>query len=190
MVDGLILEGKGDEFCVGCAYGKIHRTPFPWTDHRERSTVPGDLVHTDLCGPMRQTSIGGAKYFVLFKDDATGFRTIECIKVKNEQTVLGCLKKFVGQLQRETGHTFKILRSDRGSEYVGNQFIAYLDELNVRQELTTSYTPEHNGAAERDNRTIVEAARSMLHASNIHTKFWGEAVNTAVYILIEQAQGQ
>ncbi|GBM62788.1 Retrovirus-related Pol polyprotein from transposon TNT 1-94 [Araneus ventricosus] len=45
------------------------------------------------------------------------------------------------------------------------------------------YTPEQNGAAERENRTIVEAARSILHHKGFPLKLWAEAVNTAVYVL-------
>ena len=112
MVEGLILVGKDNKFCTGCAYGKIHRNPFLWNDPQMRSTLLGDLVHTDLCGSMWQISLGGARYFILFKDDAIGFRTIECIKTKTEQEVLGCLKQFIGRLQQETGNKLKTLRSD------------------------------------------------------------------------------
>jgi len=45
------------------------------------------------------------------------------------------------------------------------------------------YTAEQNGAAEQENRTIVERARSMLHASGLPKELWAEACNTAVYIL-------
>lgn len=45
------------------------------------------------------------------------------------------------------------------------------------------YTPEQNGAAERENRTLVESGRSMLHAKDLPLKLWAEAVNTAAYIL-------
>lgn len=58
-------------------------------------------------------------------------------------------------LKRETGRTIKILRSDQ----------------------------EQNGISERDNRTIVEAARSMIHASHINIRFWGEAIMCATYVL-------
>jgi len=50
-------------------------------------------------------------------------------------------------------------------------------------ETTAPYTPEQNGRSERDNRTIVESARSMLHAKQLPTRLWAEAMNTAVYIL-------
>jgi hypothetical protein len=92
MVDGLILEGKEELSCVGCAYGKNHRKQFQWNEPRERSQLLGDLVHINLCDPMQQTNKYGACYFVLFKDDATRFKMIECIKSKTRDVVLACLK--------------------------------------------------------------------------------------------------
>jgi hypothetical protein len=181
MVTGLVLEDKNPEFCVGCAYGKNHRSEFPWTDPRTRSEYPGDLVHSDLCGPMQVPSLGGALYFVLFKDDATGFRVVECIKSKPD--TLGSFKRFISQLKRDIGRSLKILRSDRGTEFTNKEFTTFLENEGVHQELTTAYTPEQTGASERDNRTIVEAAQSMVHESNHPIRFWDEAVMTAVYVL-------
>jgi transposase InsO family protein len=181
MVTGLTLEDKNTEFCIGCAYGKNHRAEFPWTDPRQRSHLLGDLVHTDLCGPMQIPSLGGALYFALFKDDATGFRVVECIKSKPD--TLAAFKRFLFQLKRETGQLLKVLRSDRNTEFTNKEFKSLLESEGIRQELTTTYTPEQNGASERDNRTIVEAARSMVHESNLPIRFWGEAVMTAVYVL-------
>jgi len=66
MVDGLILEGKEEEFCVGCAYVKNHRKQFPWNERRERSQLPKDLMHINLCGPMQQTIEGGACFLFCF----------------------------------------------------------------------------------------------------------------------------
>jgi hypothetical protein len=66
MVDGLILESKGEYFCVGCAYGKNHRKQFPWNELQKRLQLPKDIMHIKLCGPMQQTIEGGAHYFVFF----------------------------------------------------------------------------------------------------------------------------
>ena len=60
-----------DHLCVGCQFGKHHRTPFFVNHVRERFPKPGDLIHGDTCGPMSVPSHGGSIYFVLFKDDAT-----------------------------------------------------------------------------------------------------------------------
>jgi len=154
IVHGLILSGRNKTFCPACAYGKQTRAHFPVDEHRQRAKSPGDLVDTDLCGPMSVRSVGGALYFVLFKDDHSGFRVIECIK--NQPQTLEAFKRFVGQLKCETGNIVKILRSDCGTEYTSRSFVQYLDREMIKQELTTPYTPEQNGASERDNWTIVD----------------------------------
>lgn len=58
-----------------------------------------------------------------------------------------------------------------------------MSELGIRHQKTVRYTPEQNGCAEREMRTIVEAARTMIHARDSSQKLWAEAVNSAVYVL-------
>ena len=77
----------------------------------------------------------------------------------------------------------KTLRTDRGKEFCNTEFDLLLDQEGITRETTTPYTPQHNGYVERDNRTICEAAMSMLHLHNIPLQPWAEAVNTAVYLL-------
>ena len=117
----------------------------------------------------------------LFKDDSSGFRVIECLKTKPE--TLQAFKRFVAQLKRETCQTAKVLRSDCGTEYTNGAFTRFLDEHEIHQELTVTYSPQQNRAAERENRTIIEAVRTMLYAANVHVKFWADAAYTAVYTL-------
>ena len=60
--------------------------------------------------------------------------------------------------------------------------IQYLREHGIQHQQTPPYTPEHNGVAERMNRTLVECARSMLHDAQLSYKYWGEAMITACYL--------
>ena len=76
----------------------------------------------------------------------------------------------------------KRLRTDNGREYVNEKIKQYLSSRGIQFEPCAPYTPEQNGKSERDNRTIVECARTMLKAKNLPTLLWAEAVNTAVYI--------
>lgn len=70
VVDDLHTRKFPDEnpFCEGSVYGKQRRKSFPKTETR-RSIIPGEVFHAGLCGPMSTISIGGAKYFLLIKDD-------------------------------------------------------------------------------------------------------------------------
>lgn len=53
----------------------------------------------------------------------------------------------------------------------------------VKLRTSMTDTPQQNGAAERENRTVIEAARSMVHHKNFPINLWAEAFNTAVYVL-------
>jgi reverse transcriptase-like protein len=75
----------------------------------------------------------------------------------------------------------KVLRTDNGGEYLSKYFDEYLKIHGIARQTSTPYTPQQNGVAERANRTIVEMARSMLHAQNLGHEFWAEAVVNAVY---------
>ena len=79
---------------------------------------------------------------------------------------------------------FKIgrLRTDNGGEYISSEFEEYLKFKGICHEVTVPYTPEQNGVAERLNRTLMEAARSMISHAKLNSSYWGEAVATAAYV--------
>nr|CAD1827412.1 unnamed protein product [Ananas comosus var. bracteatus] len=86
-------------------------------------------------------------------------------------------------VEKESGYQIKTLRTDRGGEFISNEFEAFCEAHGIFRQLTTSYTPQQNGVAERKNRTLVEMAKSMLKAKRLPNKFWAEAVSTATHIL-------
>lgn len=165
--------------CNGCSYGKEHRLSF---EHRkEKSSKCGEIIHTDVCGPIEQTSLNGSRYFLLFKDDYSHFRFVYFLKHKSE--VAEKCKNFVRLAEKECGHPIRIIQSDNGTEYVNEQVKTFLDENGIRHRRTVPYTPEQNGSAEREMRTVMEAARTMIHDKELSPKLWAEAVNCAVFVL-------
>ncbi|KAL0367960.1 UNVERIFIED_CONTAM: Retrovirus-related Pol polyprotein from transposon TNT 1-94 [Sesamum calycinum] len=78
---------------------------------------------------------------------------------------------------------FKILRTDKGQEYLSKQFKRICEDKRIIRHLMIPYTPQQNGVAERRNRTLLEMARSMMAQSNLSISFWGDAILTAAYIL-------
>jgi transposase InsO family protein len=165
--------------CKGCVHGKHHRLPLP-TNGAKRATDILELVHSDVCGPMKQESFGGARYFLTFIDDKTRKTFVYFLKSKNE--VFKKFQEFKVFAENQIGKRIKALRSDNGGEYISHAFDKYLKSNGIRHQTTIAYTPEQNGVAERANRTIVERARSMLHARDMKHEFWAEAVATAVYL--------
>ena len=73
------------------------------------------------------------------------------------------------------------IRSDHGTEFKKSALDQFCEEKGISQNLSSVRTPQQNGVAERRNRTLIEAARSMLSESNLATQFWAEAVNTACF---------
>ena len=168
-----------NDTCEGCQYGKAHRLKFG--TRRITTTAPGQLMHADICGPIEVKSARGYRYFVLFKDDFSKYRQVYFMKEKCE--VAAKLKQMLAETTT-LGHTVKELISDNGLEFNNEAVRQVLQRYGIHQRLVTPYTPQQNGSAERENRTIVEAARTLLHAHVDYPKtLWAEMVNTATYIL-------
>jgi hypothetical protein len=77
---------------------------------------------------------------------------------------------------------FLILRSDNGGKFLSKKFDLYFAKCGIQRETSAPYSPQQNGVKERANKTIMECARSMILARRLKHEFWGEAVNTVVYI--------
>ncbi|GJU25304.1 putative ribonuclease H-like domain-containing protein [Tanacetum coccineum] len=73
-------------------------------------------------------------------------------------------------------------RSDNGTEFKNINMLEFCGNKGIKQEYSNARTPQQNGVAERMNRTLIEAARTMLADSLLPTTFWAEAVSTACYI--------
>ncbi|KAJ0468434.1 putative RNA-directed DNA polymerase [Helianthus annuus] len=177
MVTGLPFIGNINQ-CEGYIFGNQTRWSFPTRTWRTNS--PLQLIHADLVGPMQTKSMGGNFYFFLLTDDYTRMSWVYFLNKKSES--LEMFKKFKIKVEKESGYSIKALRTDRGGEFIGKVFNDFCALHGIRRDLTTPYTTEQNGIAERKNRTVVEMARCMLQAKRLSNRFWGEAVSTAVYL--------
>ncbi|MCO5566574.1 hypothetical protein L7F22_020251 [Adiantum nelumboides] len=159
--------------------GKQHRQPFP--QEASKAKAPLELVHTDLCGKMNTTALGGSSYFMMLIDDYSRRTWVYFLKGKDE--AFAKFKEWHDLVEKKTGNKLKKRRSDRGGEFTSSEFADYSKQHGLKSHLTTPHTPQQNGVAERKNRVIVEMARSMIEAKGLPNSFWAEAVNIAVYIL-------
>jgi hypothetical protein len=91
------------------------------------------------------------------------------------------VKKFIRRVQNEFELKVKNIRSDNGSEFRNNQVEEFLDEEGNKHELSAPYTFQQNGIVERKNRTLIEAARTMLDEYKTPDSFWPEAINSACH---------
>ncbi|XP_035837213.1 uncharacterized protein LOC118485078 [Helianthus annuus] len=121
---------------------------------------------------------------VLFNDmeyDFSRFSWVYFLEAKSETTEV--LKSFIPLIENVTRLKVKSIRSDNGSEFKNQTFISFCAEKGIHLQYSAARTPQHNRVAERKNRTLIEAARTMLVDSKLPTIFWVEAVNTACHVL-------
>lgn len=180
MVRGLPLIEKPDSVCKGCILGKQHKESFP-SGKSIREKAPLEIVHLDLCGPMQTPSLAGSQYFLTFIDDFT--RKTWVYFLKNKSEVFEKFRNFKALVEIQSGLHIKVLRTDRGGEYISKEFLCFCRENGIHKQSTTRYTPQQNGVAKRKNKTIMDMARSMLKAKRLQNDYCVEAVHSAVYIL-------
>jgi hypothetical protein len=95
--------------------------------------------------------------------------------------VASIFKKFAKKAQNEFDCKIKKIRSDNEYEFDNTSIHEYCDEIGIKNEVSATYTPQQNGVAERDNRTLITLARIMIDDYNTPERFWAEAVSTACY---------
>jgi transposase InsO family protein len=179
LVEGLKPSSLGDFFCEGCVLGRMVKKSFGTGGEKE--TEPGTVIHSDICGPFSQESLGKSRYYVLFKCQATAFRMVYFMKRKSE--TLTMLKQFLIDINSRTKWKVKTLRTDNGTEYINQDFKNFCIKKGIRHETSPAYTPQMNGMSERENGTLVEIARAMIHSKNLPLKLWAEAVSCAAHVL-------
>src|SRR5436190_22691937 len=141
------------DVCVGCAMGKIHRSPFPSINniHIEK----GALIHSDTCGPMQVPSFSGNRYLVTFIDDTARFICSFLIPNKKASTILEAFKIFKNLADMKLTKHIQTIHTDNGMEYQG-VLKDYLKDQDIEHQVTMPYSPESNGVAEWYNRMIME----------------------------------
>lgn len=168
-----------DKSCETCNICNIRRKNFPKTTNSRRNSCL-ELIHTDVIGPINPISRGGNRYVITFTDDFSRYSEVYMIKHKSD-----ALSKFIEykrQVEKLHDKRIKALRSDNGGEYVNRNFEKYLIEEGIQRELTTPYTPQQNGVAERLNQTLLNITRCLMEESGADDDLWGEALLTANYI--------
>ncbi|CAH9143716.1 unnamed protein product [Cuscuta epithymum] len=103
--------------------------------------------------------------------------------LKYKSDVFKVFVKFKRLVENQSGNSIKILRTDGGGEYTSKEFTKFCEDNGIVHEVTSPYTPQHNGVAERRNRTILNMVRCMLKEKELPKHLWGEAANTAAYLL-------
>ncbi|GKC57805.1 ribonuclease H-like domain-containing protein [Tanacetum coccineum] len=106
---------------------------------------------------------GGVYYFGRFS-------WVFFLATKDETS--GILQNFIRQIENQLNQMVKIIRSDNGTEFKNRDMLELCGNRGIKQEYSNAKTLQQNGVAERINKTLIEAARTMLADSLLPTSFW------------------
>ncbi|GKE15499.1 retrovirus-related pol polyprotein from transposon TNT 1-94 [Tanacetum coccineum] len=170
------LKFEKDHMCYACTMGKSKEKP-----HKPKSEDTNQeklyLLHMDLCGPMRIASVNGKKYILVIVDDYSLFTWVKCLRSKDE--ALDFIIKFLKMIQVR----LKCLSEESEQIMELNLLIKiYVNmKVGISHETSVARSPQQNGVVERHNRTLIEAARTMLIYAKSPLFLWEEVVATACY---------
>nr|GEU93012.1 putative reverse transcriptase domain-containing protein [Tanacetum cinerariifolium] len=153
-----------DQLCSSCKLSKAKRSSF------KSKAVPSskgrlNLLHMDLCVPMRVASINGKKYILVIVDDYSRYTWTLFLRFKDETPEV--LKDFLMMIQRNLQAPMITVRTDKGTEFLNKTLNAFFKEEGIEHQTSNARRTEQNRVVERQNRTLVEAARTMLSASQL-----------------------
>nr|GEU70307.1 retrovirus-related Pol polyprotein from transposon TNT 1-94 [Tanacetum cinerariifolium] len=167
-----------DHLCSSCKLGKAKRKSF-YTKTTPSSKRRLQLLHMDLCGPMRVASINGKRYVLVIVDDYSRYTWTHFLRSKDETPEF--LINFLRLVQRGLQAQDRVVRTDKGTEFLNLTFHAFFAPEGIIYQTSVARTPKQNGVVERSNHTLVEAARTMLSAAKVPLFFWAEAIATACF---------
>ncbi|GJV99080.1 putative ribonuclease H-like domain-containing protein [Tanacetum coccineum] len=186
LVKGNLVRGlpskifDNDHTCVAFQKGKQHKASCK-TKLVSSISQPLQMLHMDLFGPTSARSINHKTYCLVVTDDFSRFSWVFFLASKDETS--GILKRFITEIENQLNHKVKVTRCDNGTEFKNKEMNEFCRLKGIKREFSVARTPQQNGVTERKNRTLIEAARTMLADSILPTVFWAEAVNTACYVL-------
>jgi hypothetical protein len=182
LVTGIALDPKlCEEHCDACIYTWATHQPVPKVRVSEQASHFSDEIHTNVWGPTPMSMHCGRRFFITFSDDATHY-TITFLLV-HKGDALNAYRSFEAWARTQNlCATIKVLRSDRGSEYLSAAFDNHLMDAGTARRLTVHDTPQLNSIAECLNWTLMEKVRVLLHTSGMLQNLWGEALHHSTWL--------
>ncbi|GJR26718.1 putative ribonuclease H-like domain-containing protein [Tanacetum coccineum] len=186
LVRGNLIRGlplkifKNDHSCVACQKGKQHKASYK-AKLVNSISKPLHMLHMDLFGPTNVMSLMKKSYYLVVTNDFSRFSWVFFLATKDETS--GILKTFITEIENQLGHKVKVIRCDNETKLKNSVMNRFCEMKGIKREFSVARTPQQNGVAKRKNKTLIEAARTMLVDSKLLTTFWAEVVNTACYVL-------
>nr|GEY80867.1 uncharacterized mitochondrial protein AtMg00810-like [Tanacetum cinerariifolium] len=179
LVQGLPkLKFEKYHLCFACAMDKSKKK-----SHKPKSEDTNQerlyLLHMDLCGPMRVKSVNRKKYILVIVDDYSRFTWVKYLRSKDEAPDF--IIKFLKMIQVRLKVHVRRIETDNGTNFVNQTLREYYEQVGISHETSVARSPQQNGVIERRNRTLIEAARTMLIYARASLFLWAEAVATVCF---------
>ena len=178
-VDSSICSHMDDFFCEICIFAKHHKSPFPKS--KSRAQFPFALIHIDLWGPYRVKTLHGASYFLTILDDFS--RTTWIFLLNNKSQVYRTIASFLTLIETQYNKKVLSVRSDNGTEIIQDQCLSLFANKGIFHQKSIAGVPQQNGRVERKHKHLLEVARSLKFHSHLPSRFWGECLLTATYLI-------
>ncbi|GJY88484.1 retrovirus-related pol polyprotein from transposon TNT 1-94 [Tanacetum coccineum] len=136
-----------------------------------------NTLHMDLCGPMHVQTNNGKKYILVIIDGNSKFTWVKFLRSKDQTPEF--VIKFLKQIQVGLNKTVRYIRTDNGTELVNQVLTEYYESVDIFHQKSVLRTLQQNGFVERRNRTLMEAARTILISSKALMFLWAEVFNSA-----------
>ena len=153
-----------NKLCSACQAGKQFTSSHPMKAY---------LSTSRSFGPTTYKSLGGNLYCLVIVDDYSRYTWTFFLEDKSK--TMRIFKAFVKQAQNEFGSSVVKVRSDNGTEFRNTQVEELCNDMGIKHEFSSTYTPQQNGVVERKNKTLITLARAMLDDYGISQRFWAEA---------------
>ena len=160
--------------CSECSQAKQVRASFPIKKNVSTSK-PLELIHMDLCGPMRVQSTGGNRYIFVLVDDYS--RYTWTIFLRSKDQTFTEFSSLIPLLENSLQVPLRAIRSDHGLEFKNRDFLTFCRDKGVAHIFSSVRTPQQNGVVERKNRTLEDMARTMLLSSGLPHHNWAQAAD-------------
>nr|GEU92201.1 putative ribonuclease H-like domain-containing protein [Tanacetum cinerariifolium] len=173
LVKGNLVRGlptkvfENNNTYVACKKGKQHRASCK-TKHVSSVDQPLSRLNVDLFGPTIAKSLNKKSYCLVITDDYSRFTWVFFLATKDETSPI--LKSFITSLENQLSLKVKVIRSDNGTEFKNSDLNQLYELKGIKREFSVPRTPQQNGISERKNRTLIEAARTMVLVTKPHNK--------------------
>ncbi|GJR32037.1 retrovirus-related pol polyprotein from transposon TNT 1-94 [Tanacetum coccineum] len=178
LVQGLPkLKYQKDHLCSACALGKSKKHSYkPKAEDSIRNT--SICLHMVLYGP-NEDSIINARIILKWLSlmiilGLHGF-------LRSKDKAPDAIIEYIKNIQVRLNATVRNVRTNNGTEFVNQTLRDFYENVGISHQTSVARTPQQNGVVERRNRTLMEAARTMLIFSKASLFLWAEAINTACY---------